>query len=199
MKIRLSSGSFTRPLFVRISHWLNAGALLIMIGSGWGIYNASPMFFFSFPRHLTLGGWLPGSLAWHFAAMWLLMINTFLYISIGLASGYFRRQLLPVSRAAITHDFHLAVTGGLVHEPGRYNAIQRLLYVLVLLGIVGAFLSGLAIWKPIQLAPLCNLLGGYEFARRVHFVMMTGIALFIGLHVAMVAKYPRTLRPMLVG
>ena len=49
------------PLLVRITHWINVVAMLIMIFSGWRIYNASPLFSFKFPVDLTLGGWLGGA------------------------------------------------------------------------------------------------------------------------------------------
>ncbi len=189
----------THRLPVRVSHWVNTAAVLVMIGSGWGIYNTSPLFAFTFPRHLTLGGWLGGSLAWHFAAMWLLAGNLLLYASVGLLTGHFRRRLRPPRPADILRDLRLAATARLPHAPGQYNAVQRLLYVLVLLATAGAIVSGLAIWKPVQLAPLCNLLGGYEAARREHFLMMAGIVVFIAVHVAMVIKHPRTVRPMVLG
>ena len=84
------------PLYVRITHWINALAILVMIGSGWQIYNASPLFPFTFPRTVTLGGWLAGGLLWHFAAMWLLIANGLVYVTLGLATGRFRRKLLPI-------------------------------------------------------------------------------------------------------
>ena len=80
------------PLYVRITHWINALAVLIMIGSGWQIYNASPLFAFTFPKGITLGGWLAGGLLWHFAAMWLLIVNGLVYVTLGLATGRFRRK-----------------------------------------------------------------------------------------------------------
>src|SRR6202008_2541600 len=84
------------PLYVRITHWVNALAILIMIGSGWQIYNASRLFPFSFPKGVTLGGWPAGGLLWHFAAMWLFVVNGPIYVALGFATGRFRRKLLPV-------------------------------------------------------------------------------------------------------
>ena len=92
------------PLVVRITHWLNVFAVLMMVLSGWRIYNASPLFGFSFPAELTLGGWLAGALQWHFAAMWLLVVNGLVYLAYGIVSGHFRRKLLPVSPRAVLHD-----------------------------------------------------------------------------------------------
>src|ERR1051325_8642909 len=84
------------PGWVRITHWINAIAMLVMIGSGWQIYNASPLFPFTFPRGITLGGWLAGALMWHFAAMWVLVVNGIIYVTLGILSGRFRRKLLPI-------------------------------------------------------------------------------------------------------
>ena len=90
------------PLIVRITHWINAFAVLVMVASGWKIYNASPLFeSFSFPEGLTLGGWLAGALQWHFAAMWLLALNGLVYVVYGIESGHFRRKLLPISPRAV--------------------------------------------------------------------------------------------------
>jgi thiosulfate reductase cytochrome b subunit len=87
----------------------------------------------------------------------------------------------------------------LPHDGTQYNAVQRLLYVLAGCGVALAILSGLAIWKPVQLQPLSAALGGYETARRVHFLAMSGIVAFIAVHLILVAIVPRTLRPMITG
>ena len=90
------TGQAIHPLYVRITHWINALAVLVMIGSGWQIYNASPLFPFLFPRSITIGGWLAGALMWHFAAMWVLVINGIVYVTLGIVTGRFRRKLLPI-------------------------------------------------------------------------------------------------------
>src|SRR6266508_3834840 len=90
------AGETIHPLWVRVTHWINAVAVFLMIGSGWEIYNASPLFGFVFPRSITLGGWLAGALLWHFAAMWLLAVNGLVYVVLGILSGRFRRKLLPI-------------------------------------------------------------------------------------------------------
>ncbi len=187
------------PLAVRITHWINAAAIAVMISSGWQIYNASPLFAFVFPPWMTLGGWLGGALAWHFAAMWLLVGNFVIYLGYGLVSGHIRRRLLPLRPREIRRDALLALRFRLPHDGSHYNAVQRLLYVLAGCGIALAIMSGLAIWKPVQLYPLTALLGGYEIARRVHFVAMAGTAGFIIVHLVLVAIVPRTLLPMLKG
>jgi thiosulfate reductase cytochrome b subunit len=187
------------PLIVRITHWINAFAMLCMITSGWKIYNASPIFDFMFARWLTLGGWLGGALAWHFAAMWLLVVNGLVYLVYGMASGHFRHDFLPLTPRSIWRDFIAALTFRLKHRLGAYNAVQRLLYVAVLLLGVGVVLSGLAIWKPVQFQLLTGLLGGYDTARIVHFSMMSGIVGFVAVHLALVLVVPSTFLPMVTG
>src|SRR5512137_1941275 len=74
------------PGWVRVCHWINAMAILVMIGSGWQIYDAAPLFGFKFPKSITLGQWLGGGLLWHFAAMWVLAINGTVYVTLGFVS-----------------------------------------------------------------------------------------------------------------
>jgi thiosulfate reductase cytochrome b subunit len=187
------------PWPVRLTHWVNAAAMTVMIMSGWRIYDASPFFPFVFPAWATLGDWLGGALAWHFAAMWLLAANFSVYLLFGLRSGHLRRRLLPLSVRDVARDLRLALRFRLPHGDGGYNAVQRLLYVLAGVGIAGAIASGLALWKPVQLAPLTMLLGGYEAARRVHFAAMSGLVAFVVVHLVLVAIVPRTLLPMITG
>ena len=188
------------PLFVRVTHWINALAIVIMIGSGWQIYNAAPLFRFSFPGALTLGGWLAGGLLWHFAAMWLLVANGLVYVAFGLATGRFRRKLWPIRPAEVAHDFIAALTGRLRHsDPERYNAVQKFSYVVVLLCGALIVASGLAMWKPVQLRELAALLGGYEGARLVHFFAMAAIVLFLLVHVVMAFLVPKSLRAIIRG
>jgi thiosulfate reductase cytochrome b subunit len=187
------------PLYVRITHWINALAVLVMIGSGWQIYNASPLFPFTFPKN-ALGGWLAGGLLWHFAAMWLLIANGVVYVTLGLVTGRFRRKLLPIRPAEVARDLGAALTGRLRHDDlARYNAVQKLLYVGILLTGVVIVASGFAIWKPVQLRPLAVLFGGYEAARYVHFFAMAAIVLFLVLHVVMALLVPKSLRAMIRG
>ena len=192
--------SVIHPLYVRITHWINALAVLILIGSGWQIYNASPLFAFTFPGSLTLGGWLAGGLLWHFAAMWLLVANGLVYVVLGLATGRLRRQLLPIRPADVVRDVAAALAGRLSRDDlARYNAAQKALYAGVLLAGVVIVASGLAMWKPVQLQELAALLGGYEGARLVHFFAMAAIVLFLVVHVVMALLVPRSLRAMIRG
>ena len=192
--------SIIHPLYVRITHWINALAVLILIGSGWQIYNASPLFAFTFPGSLTLGGWLAGGLLWHFAAMWLLMVNGLIYLIVGFASGRFKGKLLPISAAGVISDAKEALTGKLSHEDlSRYNQVQKLLYAgIIAVGVI-IVLSGLSIWKPVQLQYLTALFGGYDIARYVHFFCMCAIVAFLVVHVALAILVPKSLRAMIIG
>ncbi|WP_018992885.1 cytochrome b/b6 domain-containing protein [Aromatoleum toluclasticum] len=188
------------PLAVRLTHWINVVAMLIMVTSGWRIYNASPIFPFRIPGDITLGGWLGGALQWHFAAMWLLAVNGLVYLAYGIVSGHFRRKFWPISPAAVIADVLAALRGKLSHEDlSIYNAAQRAAYATLILAIVVLVLSGLAIWKPVQLQGLAALMGGYEGARIVHFVAMALAVFIVIVHVAMVALVPRTLHSMITG
>jgi thiosulfate reductase cytochrome b subunit len=188
------------PAWVRITHWINALAVLVMIGSGWEIYNASPLFGFTFPRSITLGGWLAGALLWHFAAMWVLAVNGLVYIVLGVLTGRFRRKLLPIRPGEVVADMKAALTFRLSHDDiSVYNAVQRLLYVGVILAGIVIVLSGLSIWKPIQLQELTALFGGYDAARYVHFFAMAAIVGFLVVHVLLALIVPKSLKAMVTG
>jgi thiosulfate reductase cytochrome b subunit len=196
-----TSGAVIHPRWVRITHWINALAMFMMIGSGWQIYDASPLFdFLDFPSGLALGGWLAGALLWHFAAMWLLVVNGIVYVTLGFATGRFRRKLLPIRPGAVRDDFLAALRGRLAHDDlAVYNSVQRLLYAGVLLAGVVIVLSGLSIWKPVQFKYLTALFGGYDAARYVHFFAMTAIVAFLTIHVALALIVPKSLRAIILG
>jgi thiosulfate reductase cytochrome b subunit len=201
----------THPLAARITHWLMALAILILIGSGWRIYNASPIFGFRFPEAFTLGGDVedalalhndPGvasAIAWHFAAMWLLALSYFGFMLWNLLSGHFWRDFLPVGPISFMRDLIAAVTLRLEHRLGEYNVVQRVAYWGALFAVAMMLLSGVAIWKPVQTYPLETLFGGFQGARIVHFVFMAGIAFFIVIHVALVILVPKTFVAMTLG
>jgi thiosulfate reductase cytochrome b subunit len=192
--------SVIHPRWVRFTHWINAIAIIVMIGSGWQIYNASPLFPFTFPRSITIGGWLAGAIMWHFAAMWVLVINGIVYVTLGIVTGRFRRKLLPIFPSQVVADVKSALSGHLSHaDLSVYNAVQRLLYLGVLLAGVLIVLTGLSIWKPVQLQELTALFGGYDAARYVHFLAMAAIAGFVVIHVLMALLVPKSLRAMVRG
>ena len=188
------------PVWVRVTHWVNALAMLVLIGSGWQIYNASPLFPFVFPPGITLGGWLAGALLWHFAAMWLLAVNGLTYVLLGIVTGRFRRKLIPIRPGEVLADARAAFTGKLSHDDlSVYNAVQRLFYLGVILAGIVVVLSGLAIWKPVQLQQLTAAFGGYDTARYVHFFAMAAIVGFLVIHVVMSVVVPTSLRAMIAG
>jgi len=188
------------PGWVRIGHWLNAIAMIVMIGSGWQIYNASPLFVFTFSRAITLGEWLGSALMWHFAAMWLLVVNGIVYMTLGIVTGRFRRKLLPIYPSDLRHDVGAALTGKLSHDDiSVYNSVQKLLYAGVLLAGAVVVLSGLSIWKPVQFQELTALFGGYDFARYVHFAAMACIVGFLVVHITLAILVPKTIKAMVVG
>ena len=188
------------PAWLRATHWLNALAVLIMVTSGWRIYNASPLFDFEFPKAVTLGGWLGGAIMWHFAAMWLLAANGLVYLLFNAGTGRLVRKFFPLSPRAIVADLGAALRGRLAHaDPREYNAMQRAAYLFVIADAVLLVLSGLVLWKSVQFSLLRELLGGYETARRVHFFAMAALVAFVLLHLAMVALVPRTLLAMIRG
>lgn len=180
-------------------HWLNAVAIVMMLGSGWQIYNASPLFGFTFPPPVTIGGWLGAGIAWHLAFMWLLAVNGLAYLVWGVFSGHFWRKFLPISPRAALRETAAALRLKLPHQTGIYNAVQRLLYLGVILAGIVIVISGLAIWKPVQLWFFTSLCGGYFTARYVHFFSMAAIAGFLFIHILMVLLVPKVLPPMLTG
>ncbi len=194
------AGKTIQPGWVRIVHWINAIAIVMMIGSGWQIYNASPLFNFRFSSAITLGGWLGGALQWHFAAMWLLMVNGLVYLTLGCVTGRFKKKLLPISASGVLGDTKAALTGKLSHDDlTKYNQVQKLLYAgIIIVGVV-IVLSGLSIWKPVQLQYLTALFGGYDVARYVHFTCMALIVAFLVVHTALAILVPKSLRAMIIG
>ncbi len=191
------------PVWVRVTHWINVVAMFVMIGSGWRIYNASPLFPFAFPPAATLGDGLDGlsgALLWHFAAMWLLVVNGATYVVLGLVTGRFRRKLLPIRPREVVRDVLAALTFRLSHaDLSVYNAVQRLLYAGVILAGVVIVLTGVSIWKPVQMQELVAVFGGYDAARFVHFFAMAAIVCFIVVHVTLAILVPRSLRAMIIG
>lgn len=188
------------PLFVRICHWVNAAATIVMIGSGWAIYNAAPLYDVAFPQVVTLGGWLGGALLWHFAALWPLLGNGLVYLGYCVVTGRLRRRFWPLSGRGLVQDVRAVLAGRLSHQdPYHYNMVQKLAY----LGAIGLsillVLSGFSLWKPVQMQGLAALFGGYDTARHVHFWAMAGLVAFLVLHAAMSVLVPQSLIAMLRG
>ena len=188
------------PVWLRLNHWINLIAVVIMVLSGWRIYNASPIFDFSFPKQITMGGWLGGALLWHFAAMWLLFFNGLMYLGANIFSGRLKAKFFPLRPRDLINDFIAASKGKLAHDNlAEYNAVQKLAYLFVIADLILLVLSGLVIWKPVQFPLLRELMGDYDNARIVHFFGMAALVAFAAVHVVMVALVPRTLILMIRG
>ena len=189
------------PLPIRIMHWINAVAMIVMIGSGWKIYNDEVIFgVLHFPEILTIGKWAQHGLQWHFFGMWILAINGLCYLIYGLLTGRFRRMLLPIRIDELIATVKDALRFNLSHEdPTKYNTVQKLLYIGVILAGIIMVVSGLAIWKPVQFSELLALFGNFQNARLVHFLGMTAIVLFMVVHVALALLVPHTLVAMFTG
>lgn len=188
------------PVWLRVTHWTNALAVLVLVASGWRIYNATGFLGFHIPTEVTLGGWLGGALRWHFAAMWVLAINGTAYLLLNGATKRLASKFFPLSVKALVADFTAALTGHLTHaDPRQYNTVQRLAYLFVMLDSVLLVLSGLVLWKSVQFPLLRSLLFGYEGARLVHFAAMAALVFFVVVHLVMVLLVPRTLLTMVRG
>jgi thiosulfate reductase cytochrome b subunit len=201
------------PGIVRITHWINAVAIIIMIGSGWRIYDNVPIFsFIRFPLWATLGGdpdltyarnsdvGFSNALLWHLAGMWLFVANGLVYLGYGLLTGRLYRKMLPIRPREVISTIADALRLRLAHDDlTAYNAVQKLLYLGVIAAMILAAISGLSLWKPAQFQSLINLFQSFQGARLVHFLCMGAITLFLVVHVALALMVPRTLLAMITG
>jgi thiosulfate reductase cytochrome b subunit len=189
------------PLPIRVMHWINAVTMIVMIGSGWKIYNDEVLFgWLHFPEAVTIGRWAQHGLQWHFFGMWILAINGLAYFAYCIATGRFRRMLLPIRWSELIATIKGALRLHLAHDdPTKYNTVQKLLYVGVLAAGIMIVISGLAIWKPVQFSELLALFGSFQNARLVHFLCMTAIVAFVVVHVTLALLVPHTLVAMVTG
>ncbi len=189
------------PLPIRIMHWINAVTMLVMITSGWGIYDDDVIIRgFHFSSFFRLGDWAAWSLNWHFAGMWFLVLNGLAYVVYGIVTGRLRERLLPIRIADIKQTIVETLHFKIAHEDITiYNAVQKLLYIVVILAGISQVVTGLAIWKPVQFSGLVSLLGGFQSARVLHFTGMAIIVGFLIVHVALALLVPRTLLAMIAG
>lgn len=195
-----SAQEVIHPLWLRLCHWTNVLAIILMLMSGWRIYDASPLFAFNFPRNLTLGGWLGGALQWHFAAMWVFALNGVLYLLLNLFSGRFHLRFWPLHVGELAHDLTVALQGRLKHtDTKHYNMVQKFAYISVIVTACGLVASGLILWKSVQFPILRHILGGYDTARYIHFYLMGFLATFIVVHLIMVALVPKTFLAIVRG
>ena len=178
------------PVPLRIMHWVNAFAIVVMIGSGWKIYNDEALFgWLHFPEWITIGGEAQGALQWHFAAMWILMLNGLCYLVYGFTTGRFKHKLLPIRLREIVSNVRDALRFRLAHDDiTHYNAVQKVLYAGIIVVIAFQVISGWAVWKPMQLSELTSLFSvfhksSFQGARLAHFLGMSAIVLFLLIHV----------------
>lgn len=180
---------YQHPLIIRITHWVNAVALTIMVASGLRIYNASPLWSFEIPAVFTLGGWLAGARMWHFFGMWLFFVNGFVWLSYNLISKHGRRTTLfrqtDVSGVLPMIQYYLRIRK--THPPaGKYNALQKLAYTTVSLFGLGAILTGMSLYWPVQFSWIASMFGGYDIARYWHFIFAASFLFFLAGHILMV-------------
>jgi len=188
------------PAWLRILHWFNAIAVVLMVMSGWRIYNANAFLGFDIPSKITLGDWLGGAIQWHFAAMWLLVMNGSLYLALNIGLGRLFRKFFPISLTSFFVELLTALKGKLTHiDPHNYNTVQRVAYLFVILDSLVLVMSGLVLWKSVQFPLLRELLGDYEVARRIHFFAMSALVSFVLVHLVMVALVPKTFRYIVLG
>ena len=182
-------------------HWINAVAIFIMIGSGWKIYNDDILFsFLRFPDSIVIGKWAQYGLQWHFFGMWIFVLNGIAYLGYGIFTGRFRQKLFPISPREVFVTVGEALLFRLRHEDlTHYNAVQKVLYVGVMLVGVLIVISGLALWKPVQFSELASLFGSFQNIRLVHFLCMTAIVAFILVHVSLALLVPKSLVAMITG
>jgi thiosulfate reductase cytochrome b subunit len=189
------------PWPIRVMHWINAAVMLIMITSGWGIYDDDVIIRgLHFSQTFRLGDWAAPSLLWHFAGMWLLAINGAAYLTYGVITGRLRERLLPIHPRDVLDTIKETLQFRIAHDDLTvYNAVQKILYIVAILAGVSQVVTGLAIWKPVQFSGLVALLGGFQSARLIHFLGMAVIVGFLIVHVALSLLVPRTLWAMLTG
>src|SRR5580700_3018712 len=189
------------PPLLRLMHWTNAAAMIVMILSGWKIYNDDVLFgILHFPDEIVLGIWAQHALQWHFLGMWVLVINGLGYLIYGLASGRFRRLLIPLSPRQVLREAIEALRFRLKHaDLTHYNAVQKALYLGIILIVIVQVISGLALWKPVQFSYLNTLFDDFQGARLAHFIGMSAIVLFVLVHVTLALLVPKTLVAMLTG
>jgi thiosulfate reductase cytochrome b subunit len=204
-----------QPLPIRLVHWLNALFLILMAGSGLQILAAYPSLgpqgeqyrWYPFqgtppPRWLRIGGWLAGARHWHFAIAWFFVLNGLIYVTYLLTSGEWRRRWFQPgrdARNAIAQFAYYLRLRSIPPRPDFYNGLQRLSYTSVILFGLLMVLSGLALYKPVQLHWLALLFGGYDRARVVHLAGLCLFVLFVASHLVLVALHPRDLLNMITG
>jgi thiosulfate reductase cytochrome b subunit len=208
-------GRREQPLPIRVVHWCNALFLVLMAGSGLQILVAYPAlgprgaqyWWYPFqgmapPSWLRIGQWLAGGRHWHFAIAWFFVLNGLIYLGYFFISGEWRRRMFRPARdsnAAVAQFLYYLRIRKRPPPADFYNGLQRLAYSSTIIFGVVMVLSGLAIYKPVQLHFLTLLFGGYDGARVVHLAGLCLFALFLVTHLVLVAMHPREIVTMITG
>jgi thiosulfate reductase cytochrome b subunit len=189
------------PLPLRIMHWINAIAIFIMIGSGWKIYNDDVILgWLHFPDAIVIGKWAQYGLQWHFFGMWIFVLNGLAYLTYGIATGRFRQKLFPITLSELLATINDALRFRLTHDDLMvYNAVQKILYLGVILVGILIVITGLCLWKPVQFSELAALFYNFQTIRVIHFLCMAAIVGFIVVHVSLALLVPETLVAMVTG
>jgi len=195
-KPELVRAAYEHPLAIRITHWVNAISLFVMVTSGLRIFRAFPSFgpkipeqvLLDIPKQLTLGGWLGGALQWHFTFMWFFAGSGIFYVAYQIISGHYRTVMfrlrdIPGVWPMVRHYF-LFGPKPVVTE--QYNPLQKLAYTSTIGFGVLSLLTGMVLYKPAQFSWLAFLLGGFHLTRVWHFAAMCGFLAFIPGHLIMV-------------
>lgn len=208
-------GRKPQPLTIRLGHWINIPLLLIMAGSGLQIFSAYPALgprgaqysWYPFqnvapPGWATFGGWLAGARHWHFAIAWFLILNGIIYLIYFFTSGEWRRRLFLPGRdtPGAIRMFAYYIRALRTPPPQEfYNGLQRLAYTSIIVFAMVEIMSGLAIYKPVQLWWLAALFGGYDGARVIHLTVLVLMTLFVAAHLVLVMLHPRAILEMMTG
>jgi Ni/Fe-hydrogenase b-type cytochrome subunit len=191
--------AYEHPLAIRITHWVNAISLFVLVASGLRIFRAFPSFgpkipekvLIDVPKSLTLGGWLGGALQWHFTFMWLFAASGLVYIVYQGISGHYRTLLfrprdIPGVWPMVRHYFFFGAKPPVTEQ---YNPLQKLAYTSAIGFGVLSLLTGIVLYKPTQFSWLAFLFGGYHLTRVWHFGAMCGFLAFIPGHLIMVVLH----------
>jgi Ni/Fe-hydrogenase b-type cytochrome subunit len=191
--------AYEHPLPIRLTHWVNAISLFVMVTSGLRIFRAFPSFgpkipekvLLDIPKSITLGGWLGGALQWHFTFMWLFAASGVFYLAYQVISGHYRTMLFTPSDIPGVWPMarHYFFFGPKPEAKGQYNPLQKLAYTSTIGFGVLSLLTGIVLYKPAQFSWLAFLFGGFHLTRIWHFAAMCGFLSFIPGHLIMVALH----------
>ncbi len=186
-------------LWLRICHIVHAFSAIMLMSSGWAIYNADPLYDFLFPKHISLGLYLTEALRWHFLLAWILLLTSVIYSVSRLVLNLGGPSIRHFSLMSILDTLYNAMRFSLFYRRGEYNPLQRLMYTGIFILSLMLVFSGVALWKPVQFNLLIDMFFGYEVVRHIHFWLMIVLFCFLIVHVCMILIHPSTLMNMIFG